>query len=118
MGGVTGARPRGRAPPRQGARARHPAGAAPANSTRGAGGGNRAAEAAAPRRPAPRRRVRAQPARSAAGGRAVPTSGGRGSALRAGPSPCPPLACATRERPQERRAQSVLWFRMGKDELP
>lgn len=45
-------------------------------------------------------------------------AGGRGSALRAGPSPCPPLARATRERPQERRGQSVLWFRMGKDELP
>lgn len=68
----------GRAPaaallPRPGARARNPAGAGPARSTRGARGGNPAAEAAAPRRPAPGRRVRAQPARSAAGGWAVPT---------------------------------------------
>lgn len=38
-GGVTGARPRGRAPPRRGARARNSAGAGPARSTRAAGGG-------------------------------------------------------------------------------
>lgn len=62
-----GAPPRPRSSPARSAGA-SPAGAGPARSTRGAGGGNRAAEAAAPRRPAPRRRVRAQPARSAAGG--------------------------------------------------
>lgn len=71
-------RPRSSPPRRAGA---SQAGAGPARSTRGAGGGNRAAEAAAPRRPAPRRRVRAQPARSAAGGWAVPICGGQGGAL-------------------------------------
>lgn len=111
VGGVTGARPRGRAPPRQGARARHPAGAAPANSTRGAGGGNRAAEAAAPRRPAPRQRVRAQPARSAAGGRAIPTSWGEG--VRSGQALLlVPLLLALQGSPP-RKGENSLCFGLG-----
>ena len=110
-GAVTGARPRGRAPPRQGARARHPAGAAPANSTRGAGGGNRAAEAAAPRRPAPRQRVRAQPARSAAGGRAIPTSWGEG--VRSGQALLlVPLLLALQGSPP-RKGENSLCFGLG-----
>lgn len=98
-GGATGVRPRGRAPPRQGARARaQPGGRGASEEHARSGWGEPAAEAAAPDAPRPRR-VRAQPAKSAAGGWAVPICGG--GTLWAGPSPGSLPARSTRKPPRE-----------------
>lgn len=102
-------RPRSSPPRRAGA---SPAGAGPARSTRGAGGGNRTAEAAAPRRPAPRRWVRAQPARSAAGGWAVPICGGGGGRSVQELLPVPFLLALRESHP--RKVEYGLCFGLGK----